>query len=103
MHDVRLFLHSNKQTQANEKSIERASKELVKLDEQMGVSVAQFTKVRILLTSVVQASSGISTFYCSESSDIHASGYHVGNIIQSSLKSWRLIEEICNHKTICTA
>ncbi|XP_064383230.1 coiled-coil domain-containing protein 178-like isoform X2 [Halichondria panicea] len=36
----------NKQTQVDEKSIERASRELVKLDEQMGVSVAQFTKVR---------------------------------------------------------
>ena len=40
------LLHSNKQTQVDEKSIERASRELVKLDEQMGVSVAQFTKVR---------------------------------------------------------
>ena len=40
-----LLHYSNKQTHDDEKSVERARRELVKLDEQMGVSVAQFTKV----------------------------------------------------------
>ena len=36
---------STKQIQDDEKSVERAHKELFKLDQQMGVSVAQFTEV----------------------------------------------------------
>ena len=39
------FLYSTKQTQDDEKSVERAHRELVKLDQQMNVSVAQFTEV----------------------------------------------------------
>jgi len=38
-------VHSFKQMEDDEKSVERARRELVKLDEQMGVSLAQFTKV----------------------------------------------------------
>ena len=41
------FLCSTKQTQDDEKSVERAHRELVKLDQQMGVSVAQFTEVSL--------------------------------------------------------
>lgn len=36
---------SVKQTQDDEKSVERAHRELVKLDQQLGVSMAQFTEV----------------------------------------------------------
>lgn len=38
---------SVKQTQDDEKSVERAHRELVKLDQQLGVSMAQFTEVSI--------------------------------------------------------
>ena len=47
MYHYLLFHCSNKQTHDDEKSVERARRELVKLDEQMGVSVAQFTKVSL--------------------------------------------------------
>lgn len=49
-------LCSTKQTQDDEKSVERAHRELHKLDHQMGVSVAQFTEVcPILFVSGVHA------------------------------------------------
>ena len=38
---------SVKQTQDDEKSVERAHRELVKLDQQLGVSMAQFTEVSV--------------------------------------------------------
>ena len=43
-----LIVCSVKQTQDDEKSVERAHRELVKLDQQLGVSMAQFTEVSIL-------------------------------------------------------
>ena len=42
---------SVKQTQDDEKSVERAHRELGKLDQQLGVSMAQFTEVSILYHS----------------------------------------------------
>jgi hypothetical protein len=50
MLDVNFWLavvSSVKQTQDDEKSVERAHRELVKLDQQLGVSMAQFTEVSI--------------------------------------------------------
>ena len=40
---------SVKQTQDDEKSVERAHRELVKLDQQLGVSMAQFTEVWVYI------------------------------------------------------
>ena len=44
-------MYSTKQTQDDEKSVSRAHRELSKLDQQLGVSVAQFTEVYTVVTT----------------------------------------------------